>query len=50
MSEGEPPSQKLHIELHRTYIIALQEKRNTFGQSLMRPQASANNTPHPKTS
>jgi len=32
--ESEPSSQELHIELHRKYIVALQDKRNTFGELL----------------
>jgi hypothetical protein len=28
---SEPASQKLYLDLHRKYIVALQEKRNTFG-------------------
>ena len=29
--ESEPPMQKLYVELHRKYIVALQDKRSTFG-------------------
>ena len=29
--ETEPACQKLYMELHRKYIVGLQEKRNTFG-------------------
>lgn len=32
--ESESSSQKLHIDLHRKYIVALQDKRNTFGELL----------------
>jgi hypothetical protein len=28
---SEPACQKLYLDLHRKYIVALQEKRNTFG-------------------
>ena len=29
--EQEGDTQRLYVELHRKYIVALQEKRNTFG-------------------
>ncbi len=39
--ETEPACQKLYMELHRKYIVGLQEKRNTFGMRTCPPTSPA---------